>query len=394
MLYTILFSWNLIIKKFRTHSLMALQTSISILLLVFLVSRMQFIDHTSNISNTFNGQNAFYFMPYKYLDDSFHIEDTLAKTTTPVESIGEIGNLFFKDDYSNVVAAYGYSDTMIDLCNLSLSDGAWFAGATTDLGSVPAIAVGDLYSIGDVIELTQPTTGQTHRFEIIGTIENSSYILTFDKSGSFGVSSVEYFISLPRYQLIVPYDSERYLSIAKTEDENLLYMESSLAKILIFGDECPAEEVLDELRQYGHATYISDMLVNFDQSIIKEFVTSVIICIIFTLLTLVGVGGNNGIQNMLNEHEFIVYYMLGATQKQIVWIEAMRGGFIMLASFILAILLNVIFPNFYPLDMHRVTPATFFVAFLYLLAVYFSTSGVFLYKLSKKNLINTYKQRA
>ena len=146
------------------------------------------------------------------------------------------------------------------------------------------------------------------------------------------------------------------------------------------------------LLQYGHATSIDDMLVNYETSIRDELLIYSIICIIFAILTMVGIGGNNGIQNIINKYDFVVYYMLGATKTTCILIEAVRSGIVIVLSYALAIGIYQLIPTVFPINAYEITLQTWVIILLFLILIYCVTSGIFLYRLSRSNLVTSYKE--
>lgn len=391
MMSTFVLALNLILKRFRVYVVIILQITITILLFLFIIGRIQFVYKTMELTHTFTGQNAYYFMPYKYVHLS--LSDILSKFDNNAYHVGEIGNLALKDDNGTVISAYGYNDTIINSCKLKLKSGSWFTNSPQDGNRINAIAIGRKYSVGDLLSL-KSSDGKDYTIKIIGTLDNDSYLLTFNESASKGGSSAEYFVSKPTYDLIVPYDSMSIKSINKTTNSNYSEFEKSLASIIIFSPELNGKNVENALNMYGHTTNISDMMSNYTTTLTRDILIYSIVCIVFTILTIVGLGGNNGIQNILNEHQYIIFYFLGATQKKCVWIEAIRGLLLIAFGFLIALSIYYIFPSIYPASSFYITPATFGVIIIYLSIIYFITSGSFLFRLSKKNLIAAYKQRA
>jgi len=387
-----LLALNLMLKKFPMHIIMILQLTITILLLVMMIGRVQFVEDSAKTTQSFSGQNAFYFMRYQYIDSSFKIDDYLSQLGIASFSIGEIGNLALRDNDDQIIIAYGYNDTIINSCDFELSRGVWFTESSSD--NVPVITIGNRYNVGDVINASTLSDNIGYTLEVIGKLEQNSYIITFDTSSSRGASTVDQFISHPRNELIVPYSSSNYKSIDKTSNPNYIEIEKSLAEIIVFEDKYPIDYITNILSKYGHTTFITDMLSNYDALVNNELVIYTIVCLVFTALTLIGIGGNNGIQNMLNEHQYVIYYMLGASQKKCVWIEAIRSALLIVISLILALLLRFLFPSLYPASSMRITALTWAIILIYLVFVFLVTSGIFLYRLGKKNLAATYKEQA
>jgi len=384
---------NLLIKRFPMHGIMILQTGITVLLLLIIVGRLQAVNDTSEIANTFTGQNAYYFMRYKFIDSTFDISGALNTQGIESFSLGEIANLGFtyvqaKED--KYISAYGYNDTIIESCELKLDSGKWFSDS--DCANVPAIAIGDEFHIGDIIVVTNCYDNSKYSIEIIGILNRDTYILAFNRSASSGDSTVEHFISKSNVDMILPYASHKLNSIARTTNDDFKQMESSLAVLVIPHESYPVEFVADSLSLYGHTTYIADMLTNYSNQLRFEKVIYMLLVIVFTILTLVGIGGNNGIQNMLNEHQFVIYFMLGATKRKCVCIEAMRSALLLVSGFILAVLISLHLPAVFYASSQKGNIMKLVVILLYLAMIYVITSGAFLYKLGVKNLFATYKE--
>lgn len=395
MISNIRLAFMLIIKKIRTQGILVFQTVIALLLFVLLIGKLQFIYNSKITIETFNDQEAYYFMPYQYVNTKFNIEDELLNSHKELNvNSGEIINCYFEDGSENGVYAYGYDDEIINLCNLPIMEGCWFNENKNKTDHIPAIDVCDRYSVGDIITLERYPEHTEYTLEIVGKLAPNTCVLSFDKSGSSGSSSIEHFLSKTNCDLIIPYNSNMYVSIQPSKNDNYRDLEKSLASILFIEnqDKTP-EEIMEILGKYGHSTYIKDMITNYTEDIIVELTTYGAICLIFTFLTLVGLGGNNGIQNMLNEHQYTIYYMLGASQKRIVGIEMLRGGIIVMSSFVFSVLIFLLlFPFLYANENYLIGVSTFAISGIYLSLIYVLTSAIFIYRLSKKNLIHVYKK--
>lgn len=387
---SILMAINLVLKRKKMHILMILQIAVTVLLLILLLGRIQFVRATSKIAGTFSGENAFHFMPYQYIDDGFDLTKTIESKGIQSFEIGEIGNLAFYDDNNEIITAYGYNDTIIQSCNFTLSNGSWFSNAQTK--HIPSIAVGSGYSIGDVFNVQEYLEGNVYTLEIVGTIEADEYIVTFEESANQGKATAEYFIANPECSLILPYDSDIYNCVEKAKQTEYIVMEASLASIVVLENSSDMEDLEKVLQQYGHATSIDKMLTNYEASIQNELFIYVIICVVFSILTIVGVGGNNGIQNILNQYDFVVYYILGATRKMCLLIEAFRAVIVIILGYCLALIIYFAFPGLFPEDSFCISLQVWLAAFLYLLFIFAITSGIFLYRLGKRNLITAYKE--
>jgi len=383
---------NLMIKKLPMHCILIIQTAITVLLLAIIIGRIQVVSETAEITHTFAGSNAYYFMRYQYVDSTFDISDLLLQQGIHSFSLGEIGNLGFRYQSNKAISAIGYNDIIIDSCALKIKSGVWFTDYVCE--NVPAISIGSSFGVGEILNVSNSFDNSEYTLEVIGCIERDAYVISFNRSASRGASTVEHIISNPQVDLILPYSSNKYNSIQKTTNQEFDRVEKSLASLIIIESTHPIEYINEVLSKYGHTTYITDMLNNYDETVKFEMLVYLVVCVVFTLLTLVGLGGNNGIQNMLNEHQYIIYFMLGATQRKCVCIEAMRASTLILVSFALAILASLLIPSVFSAHSPKGYLSMWAIILLYLVMVFFITSGTFLYKLGRRNLAAKYRENA
>lgn len=387
----VLLACNLIIKKLKTYIVLIIQLTITILFLLLIIGRIQFIIGNENISNVFQGENACYFTPYSFMADDFDIQSELSKNGYNIREYGEIANIAFSNENNedDFISAYGYNDCIIRYTNLQLSSGYWFSDCEIDDNYIPAIAISDKYSEGDIIDVISTIDDTKYGIKIIGALEENSNVIAFNTSASNGDSSSEYFVSKPYYDLIVPYESSVYPSI-KFSENSLYNYETSDSCVIIF-DDITNVGVEKYLQYYGKTTDISDMFNNYNDSVTAELCTYGLMFLIFTILSLVGIGGNNGIQNILNEHQFAIYYILGATQKECCLIEFMRGLIQIVISLITSSLAFYILRDIFYSNTN-INLLSFVLVLLYLLFIFGATSGVFLHRLNRKNIITSYKR--
>ena len=387
-----LLALNLLRKKLLMNCIMILQTTITILLLALIIGRIQITYKTADIADTFTGLNAYYFMRYQYISPSLNIADVLKQNGLIDFAMGEIGNLGFIDNNDTHISAMGYNDTIIESCNPKLSNGLWFTDSKCE--NTPAIAVNNSYDVGDIITVKNSFDNSEYALEVIGCLRNDEYVISFDRSASRGASSLEHFISNPRVDLIVPFSSETYNSISKTSNPDFARIENSLATLILPNIVYTDENITRILSQFGHVTNIDNMLTNYEKSVQFELMIFTTLCTVFTLLTLVGLGGNNGIQSMLNEHQYIIYYMLGATQRKCVFIEVIRACMIISFSYIFALSISSLLPSVFAIAAGKSNTIKWLIILLYLALVFLLTSGVFLYQLGRRNLSAKYKEKA
>ena len=72
--------------------------------------------------------------------------------------------------------------------------------------------------------------------------------------------------------------------------------------------------------------------------------------------------------------------------------EAIRSGIVIILSYVIAIMIYHLVPTLFPISAYHITLQTWTVILIFLLVIYAITSGVFLYRLSKNNLISSYKE--
>ena len=134
-------AWNLIVKKYKSQALLVLQTVLALLLLMFLLGRIEFLRWNFESANAFTTQDSYFFMPYHFKPASFDIMDTLAKEypSLSVEN-GDIRSLTLWEDGQTPLSVLGYNDVILQHCRLPLQEGSWFEDAPQN-GEVPAIEI-------------------------------------------------------------------------------------------------------------------------------------------------------------------------------------------------------------------------------------------------------------
>lgn len=386
-------AWNLIVKKYKSQALLVLQTVLALLLLMFLLGRIEFLRWNFESANAFTTQDSYFFMPYHFKPASFDIMDTLAKEypSLSVEN-GDIRSLTLWEDGQTPLSALGYNDVILQHCRLPLQEGSWFEDAPQN-GEVPAISVTGAYAVGDVLSCTQ-NDGTPLTLRIIGRLDRHAQVLAFKTTGSANAISIEDFLTRPNCDLIVPLASARFASVALTgddaqPDDGLL---ASAQILQIPQDELTPQEVAERLRPYGTCVPLTTMVENFRADMTLETTTYGVLNLIFTVLTLVGLGGNNAMQNMMNERQFVIYYMLGAPQKRVVRIEVLRSGLLLGISFLFFVLLSLFIPSLYPADTHLLTGRVYLQSVGYLILIYLLSSGLFLVRLGRANLMEAYQK--
>lgn len=386
--------WKLTKKNIGSLALLTLQAVITILILIGLIGKVQMVSSARNVTDAFQNQNAVYFTEFAcyhgYLPDLSQLIAKRAETESV--KVGEITDLLLKTEKGETVAAYGYNDAMIEAARIPLKDGVWFDRAQKS-SLIPVIAVGRQYPVGSELSFLHPLHHTTVKAIVIGTIGEDTYIPTFNRSGTADIATLSFFVSTPQFPLIVPYHCSNITSFQK---EIATDTSVERGKIIITGSQPASEAVQNALKSYGSSVSVERMAVQYRQEIRDHLLTNGIVLLVFSVLSVAGIGGANGIQYILNEKRFIIYYMLGLTQKKCMLIEALRSFSLVVSSFLITIFLYWVTPirDLYASDSFQINAFTFLLIFLFLLMIYACTSVAFFRKLGRKDLIQSYRQSA
>ena len=386
--------WKLTKKNIGSLALLTLQAIITILILIGLIGKVQMVSSARNVTDAFQNQNGIYFTEFACYHDSLpDLTQILSqKAETAAARTGEITDLLLKNDRGETVAAYGYNDTMIETARIPLKEGIWFSQAQpTD--KIPVLAIDGQYQVGDELTFLHPRNHTAIKAIVIGTIEDCTYIPTFNRSGTADIATLSFFVSTPQFPLIVPYHCS---SIPSFQEEMATDTSVERGKIINTGSQPASEAVQNALKSYGSSVSVERMAVQYRQEIRDHLLTNGIVLLVFSVLSVAGIGGANGIQYILNEKRFIIYYMLGLTQKKCMLIEALRSFSLVMSSFLITIFLYWVTPirDLYASDSFQINAFTFLLIFLFLLMIYACTSVAFFRKLGRKDLIQSYQQSA
>lgn len=385
-------SYSIIKKNIKMYIILILQIVIINFVFIGLIGKLQFLSSSNALSKAFCDSNAFYFSPYMFIDENTcDMEKLLFDETDEKIEIGKIFNLALSFD-NNISYAYGYNQAILNFADINMKTGEWF-DFNYNYKYLPVIGIGDEYSIGNIIEFENPDNGYKQKAQIIGTIDEKEYIIKFNKNGSESIASIGYFVSPPaeNYKFIFPYDCDDFISL-----NNLIPIKSMPFEnqIIILSQKTNTDFVKNILKHYGTSVDIQQMNKNFKNENKDHFITNGIVFIVFFLLAIASIGGTNGIQSILNQKRFIIYYILGLTKIKCAFIEAMRSFFIIISSFSITILLYYLIPtsSIYSVDEFKINVITFVYIFIFILILYCVTSVFYVIKLGNKNLIESYKQ--
>jgi len=284
----------LISKNLRSFLLLLFQMMLSAIILISLIGKVQSIMDTKAVVNIFNDENAFYFTPYSYYDsDKIDVNEILNDQINANHKICELSDIYLCDTQGKTFSVLGYNDEMILYSNIRMKSGHWF-DKNYSQDYIPIVAVGNKYKVGDIININSIISGQIKPAYVIGTIRDGEYVTAFNGGGSKNNASLGN-LSLPIHcSFIVPLQSKIWKSFHQYDSKNYS-VESS--KIIIFNKEQSSDKVYSVLSEYGDVSNISVMKKNYTIQNNDFFIANSILLLVFTLLTLTGIGGVNSMIN-------------------------------------------------------------------------------------------------
>lgn len=296
---------------------------VEILLLSF-GSRLQGVYESRKLCNAFNGENMYYYTQYQYTKNT--LDNILSKEILDKIEIVEMPLMAISEENGTDYVACGYMDRVIEACEYDLTEGKWFSeyeGSNIPaISTDPDIRVGTSFSVG---------RGENSCVvEIIGYLDADSYVLYFCGGSSSGLGGLDQFVSHPSFQLILPYQSQKWNSITEKATD---YMEVCNQSMLFVSDSDVVERLLEESHDYGAVTDINTMKHNYDTDIKNDFILNGTILLVFAILSITGLIGFHGIQSAKHEREYLIYYFLGGKNRDFVVIEILKNGVVFVMSF-------------------------------------------------------------
>lgn len=393
----IICTFDLLLKHFKHNLILIFQLIITFLILLGFIGKVQYILITENITHTFDSSNAYYYYPYSFTSEEFSAEKILSDNNISDVNVGTVYYMLVECDQSEKIAVC-YNDTIISHTRIDLSTGKWFDKIDyTDKNTIPIIAVGDAYNINDKITFTD-INGQKTNAKIIGTINKDENILTFDSGATASVSSLEFFISKPYCDFIVPFNSTTIPSLSENYDMGKKYgacVESN-GEVIIPKNNASNINFENIFKMYGTIVSLDEMTQNYIEDTNSELLVNGVILVVFILLTAAGIGGINGMQSRLNQRNYIIYYMLGMNRHNCALTELFRSNIIVLLGFLASVSIysfEKIRYMLYPIDGVFINWFTFTFAYLTISLVSCIISLKYVLKLGQGDLIEYYKNR-
>lgn len=374
-------------KNKWSYLLLVFELAICSVLFLIMSSNVQGIWSSRKVVNAFRGENMYYYAMYSYIDKS--LEDIVSKDIFEKIQIAEIPSLWLTVNKDYGYSAYGYSDIVIRASDFDLADGIWFDAYHGEY--IPAISADPALPTGSIIEV--PEEKAVYKLEVIGSLSRNSYILNFSAGASSeDALGLDNFVSHPNKQLIIPYKGTQYQSVLEEFIDN----ESEFSYMIFVPDEHTAEQLKEQIRDYGSWSSLEMMEKNYKEDVRDQLLLNGIILIVFSILSIAGIIGFHGIQSALQEKQYIIYYLSGCTRRQCVVMEILKNAILLGVSFIIVMFLQTkmdIFEYDHK-NFMLVDEKTIIIMFLFLFFICFMTSIGYIIKLSRKNLIAEYKIKA
>lgn len=367
--------------------LLTFQLVVSMFIFIGIISKVQDAYETYKITSSLDESRGYYLPFFLFrlslsglTPEGFYNDVNKFKGKV---SIGEVKSFDATID-GNGYNGYAYSSELLKHLQQPTVTGVSFDKYT---GSVlPIISIGDTLKLKQKVSIKIFPSNSIEKAIVIGVLPKHSNILTFQAGGT--APGLDYLMSKENNALLVPLDR---LSPAST-----VGMGDSLGK-LIFPNKGISDKKINEVfSKYGNITNIQVLQKNYQKNLNQYFIVTIIPFVIFSLLSIIGIWGNNSVINFENEKTFAIYYMLGLSNRKCALIEGIRGFTVIIFSFAAMLVLYhlPLIHNLFGLDpTTTVNGLTFTFIGLYLTLIYCVTSVGFIIKMEKSNLIDLYRNR-
>lgn len=357
---------------------------VSILFLSF-GSKFQGVYESSAVRNAFNEKNMYYYFQYSYTRRD--LCEILSPEVLHEIEIVEIPELLLTDNNKSYLA-YGYSDLIINACQYEMSKGIWFDEYTGN--HIPVISLTSDIKIGEKIELGE---GENRILEVVGYMDDSSYILNFHGGANNNHGSLKHFVSHPSGQLIVPYNSQLYLSVDRKDID---FYDSGNARMVFIENKNVADEFLKQCHDYGAVSSVKVMKENYYIDQKYDFIVNGVVLLVFSALSITGLIGFHGVQNAIHERTYLIYYFLGGDSWYFVLMEVLKNFLVLFISFFCFLILyeKMDIFNYTASQLEVINLKTILAVFFFLSAICIGTSLWYIKKLIKKQWIYAYKLKA
>lgn len=385
---------DLIKKHIKQNIVLMIQIAVTILIFLGFIGKLQYISSKSDIAETFNSSKALYYTPFSFTSQDITAEKIIEDNSLDILEIGCVNHMYISSN-DNLYLCLGYSDAIIERCNLKLSSGKWF-DEYDKTDAIPIISLNNSFSLNDTLML-EDNNGKKYEAVVIGSISPDDYVIEFNHSGSKNVMSIEFFAQKPQSAFIVPYNSKKLPTVTDDFDYKRLIDDSPgfVGELLFCKEKSDNVTIEKAFSEYGEITDIDQMIENYKRDIKFDFISNGIILLVFTLLTAAGIGGINGMQSRLDRKNYIIYYMLGMNKKECAAIEFLRTFSIAAVGFFIALFLYNI-PSIRKMLYSNeiiINISTFVLSFIYIILIFCIVSMKYVIDLGKGSLIDHYKNQ-
>lgn len=387
-------TYDLLKRHLKINILFSIQIIITLFILTGFIGQVQYLYKISNITNTFNNCEAYYYYPYQSTSSENSAQKILYDNGITNAEIGDVLHMIVcVDDIPTGIIAY--NSVTINFANLEIDSGKWLNQCKSD-NRIPVISTTEKYKTGQILIITDIHKNKYEGY-ICGNIVPNTQILTFNKGSHTNNSSLDFFVSYPDADLIFPYECDDITSINDEFDLSKVYNAPSgrTGQIIISDKVLDYSYLYEIFHTFGSIANIKSMADTYNKNNKSNLIISGVVLLVFSILTVTGIGGINGVQNRINRKYFVIWYMLGTKTRDCAFIELLRVLAISLFSFIIYICIYYFTPLRENMNISSVyiDGFTFFTAFLFIVILCSITSMDYVIKLGKGNIISAYKNQ-
>ena len=392
---TLICTFSLLKRHIKINALMILQIIVTLYILTGFTGQIQYLYKASGITGAFSDCEALYFFPYSNNDPKDTVVNVLKENDINDVSVGEALDIDINiNGRTELVTAY--NSVTLEYAAIELKTGKWITEyKNTD--AIPVVSADPEYCTGDRFKITDKS-GVEHDAFVCGQISNDSYILSFTQSGSPSVSELSFFVSHPDRPFIVPYCCDDICSV--TDEFDMFPVDngplsSGYGKLVLPGSIADKEQISSLIKMYGTVTDIRVMAENYDKFNRNDLMITGIILFMFSVLTITGIGGVNGLQSRINKRYYVIWYMTGLKTGECALIEFCRVAVLAVSSFICYFVIYYFTPLKEVMDMDGIVinAFTFLISFVFILLLFCITSLGYVIKLGRGNIMLNYKNQ-
>lgn len=396
-------AYKIIKKRLILNIILVIQLLLCMALLFTLICEIQFNLLANKIFNYTSINNAYYLYHFdQYLTEnetSMKISNKVLDKLNSIEEITDIGDMkYYACNYKSKnindnTNCYIYNKVLIDNMKCLLKEGIWFTEYDSNSTEkvIPLIACENMgVNLNDIIDINFPGRGRdiserkTYKGVVIGILNELNYLYDFGSGGTqIGLDSL---IKKKNKIFILP---EYYLDKSDIKDAS-----DSLGRMLFVSNKSlDVKKKLTDL-SIGIVKDTKDMSIVTAKEYKRLLFINGLVLIVFSLITMAGIGGNNGLQRLTNEKNFSIYYMTGLSWRNCIHIELWRTIIIIGVPYIIFIFLYLTnnLGQFYKPEVSVVNIYTFIAIFLYITLIYITTSLSSVLSLAKSNPVDVIRR--